>query len=186
MRWSVHKNVMVRQVPSTVSCISCISRGWYHFEIPLTNRFWFLLVLDFGMIPDSDLSRASSWKTHSHFSLFFFPGPWVKFAMLGLQTLSASIKVAKERSACESMRPLARGFHSGYCGHILVCGLKAAWLLKQLFLGIAFDVEKHDSGKIQAGFLKVWTFFCDWIIYPKADTGWVSYVRPCKLAASPL
>ena len=25
------------------------------------------------MIPDSDLSRASSWKTHSHFSLFFFP-----------------------------------------------------------------------------------------------------------------
>ena len=107
------------------------------------------------MIPDSDLSRASSWKTYSHFSLFFFPGPWVKFAMLGLQTLSASIKVAKERSACESMRPLARGFHSGNCGHILVCGLKAVWLLKQLFLGMAFDVEKtwfrQDSSRIFKG-----------------------------------
>lgn len=84
-------------------------------------------------------------------------GPWVKFAMLGLQTLSASIKVAKEQSACESMRPLARGFHSGYCGHILVCGLKAAWLLKQLFLGIAFDVEKtwfrQDSSRIFKGLI---------------------------------
>lgn len=60
------------------------------------------------MIPDSDLSRASPWKTHSHFSLFFFSrhDEIILSEILFFDSCNFSIRSEPTKSTKISPRPL--------------------------------------------------------------------------------